>query len=177
MNDEIIIRSGCKVSVVGDSISTYDGYIPEGYLGYYAGCQIKDYGLTDVHDTWWMRIIDALGGELCVNNSYSGSEVSGANFPSSSCEERCSSLGRSSLTADDARHVAEVSQQDILLDLILIHMGTNDRLYGLPVGLDSPDDSERFYGSYRMMLRRIKGHYPKAIIACATLPLAKFGWG
>ncbi len=175
MKNEVTIKPGCKVSVVGDSISTYEGYNPEDYLVYYTGSQLKRYGMTDVRDTWWMRVIDALGGELCVNNSYSGSTVSGDAFPSSCCEERCSSLGRSALAdgEDVARSADTVPTDGTSPDLILIYMGTNDREFIVDIGFDTPDDLESFYGSYRTMLRRMKKHYPDAVIACGTLPLGK----
>ena len=166
MHSNPTIKLGCKVSIMGDSISTYEGYIPIGYLGYYAGSQLKKYGLTNVHDTWWMRVIDALGGELCENNSYSGSTVSGMYFPAACCEERCALLGRNASAEESADAMSTP-------DLILIYMGTNDRGFLVDIGFDTPDDVESFYGSYRTMLRRIKKNYPQAVIACATLPLGK----
>ena len=63
---------GKTVSILGDSISTFEGYIPEGYLAYYPG---NDMTLDDVNDTWWMKMLQNTGMELLVNGSWSGSLV------------------------------------------------------------------------------------------------------
>ena len=77
-----------KVSIMGDSISTYMGFNPKGYAVYYDENYQTQTHLTDVSLTWWHRVITNLGGTLCVNNSYSGSMVSGGKFPSGSSAER-----------------------------------------------------------------------------------------
>ncbi len=66
-----------KISILGDSISTYVGYNPYGYHVYYRDDRLYDNDITSVNDTWWKQVIDAIGGELCINNSYSGSCVAG----------------------------------------------------------------------------------------------------
>lgn len=139
-------NSKYKISVLGDSISTYMGYNPVGYAVYYMEDNAYENEIESVNDTWWKQVIDCLDGELCVNNSYSCSLVFG-NVSSSACsEERCSCLH-------------DLDKPDI----ILIYMGANDRGYGV--------DIQKFYDSYRTMLRRIKKNYPAAKIVCATLLL------
>lgn len=145
-----------KISVLGDSISTYEGYQPYGYSVYYRGDRLYDNGLESVKDTWWMQVIDALGGDLGVNASFSGSTVAGAFFPSACSDERCSALGESGAP-----------------DLILIYMGTNDRGFSAPLGMEDPMDMNGFYGAYRQMLRKLKRNYPSAKIFCATLPMGR----
>lgn len=51
-----------KISILGDSISTYVGYNPYGYAVYYKDDRLCDNDITDVNDTWWKQVIDALGG-------------------------------------------------------------------------------------------------------------------
>lgn len=67
-----------KISIVGDSISTYEGFNPYGYPVYYKDDRAYDNEISSVDDTWWKQVIDAVDGELCVNNSFSGSLVAGA---------------------------------------------------------------------------------------------------
>ena len=148
------------ISILGDSISTYIGYQPYGYKVYYREDRLYDNELESVDDTWWMQVIDALGGTLCVNNSYSGSTVRGGFFPAACSDERCSSL--------HGEHAP---------DLILLYIGTNDRGYNVPLGMEEPLDSETFYGAYRLMLQKIKRNYPSAKIVCATLPMGKLQGG
>lgn len=135
-----------NISVLGDSISTYAGYNPRDYEVYYNEARAYDNGLSSVNDTWWKQVIDGLEGELCENNSYSGSLVFG-NVCSSACsKERCSKL-----------HGVDKP------DVILVYMGTNDKGYGVEI--------QKFYDAYRTMLRQIKTNYPAAKIVCATLLL------
>ena len=65
--------AGKTVSILGDSGSTYKGYVPDGYSCFYP-YPTSDFG--DVNQTWWMRTINNLGMKLLKNNSWSGSCVS-----------------------------------------------------------------------------------------------------
>lgn len=141
-----------KISILGDSISTYIGYNPYGYAVYYKDEKLYDNDIASVNDTWWKQVIDALDGELCINNSYSGSTVAGTFMPSACSQERCS-------------HLHDESNPDI----ILVYIGTNDRGLEVAVGIDNPHDTQKFYGAFRTMLKQIKNNYPSAKIVCATL--------
>ena len=143
-----------RVSILGDSISTYFGFTDFGYPVYFTEERAYENGIESVDDIWWKQVIDGIGGELCVNNSYSGSLVA-KNSPSSGCsQERCVKLS-----------------SDSLPDIILIYLGTNDRGYGVLVDGDTLPECETFYGAYRIMLRQIKANYPQAKIICGTLLL------
>ena len=143
-----------KVSILGDSISTYFGYTDFGYPVYFMDDKACENGIESVDDIWWKQVIDSSGGELCVNNSFSGSLVS-QDSPSSACsKERCAKLS-----------------SDSSPDIILIYMGTNDRGYGVLIDSDSMPEEKTFYGAYRIMLRQIKANYPQAKIVCGTLLL------
>lgn len=76
------------VSILGDSISTYNGFNPHGYAVFYDEEMQKRNGLNSVYDTWWAKVNQELRAYLCVNNSYSGSRVSGMDFPAGCCLER-----------------------------------------------------------------------------------------
>lgn len=138
-----------KASVIGDSISTYEGYNPEGYLVHYTSREIERNSLTSVGDTWWMRVIDALGAELLVNGSYSGSLVTGDAFPAAASFERIDVLKGSDSSSPD---------------IILVYIGVNDFLSCIPVGI--------FTAAYAKMLSGLKKMYPDARIICATLAKA-----
>lgn len=74
---------GKKISILGDSISTFEGVSNDananstigGNAVYYE--EDNEYGVTRA-DTWWQQIIDMFGLKLCVNNSWSGSRVHNA---------------------------------------------------------------------------------------------------
>lgn len=145
-------RGGLFISIMGDSISTYDGYNPWGYAVYYKNDVLYDNEMTSVEDTWWKQVINAIKGNLCVNNSYSGSLVSGKYAPAGCSEERCQALH-------------EVEKPNV----ILIYIGANDLGWKVSIGLDEPDNTEKFYGAYRTMLQKVKKNYPETKIVCGTL--------
>ena len=143
------------VSVFGDSISTYDGFNPDGYAVYYDGERQIANGLNTVYDTWWAKVNQALHAFLCVNNSYSGSKVSGGVFPSASCTERakllCNEWGNP--------------------DYILVYIGFND--FGNRVAISSGKKKEHnlsfFEDAYEAMLQQIKENCSTSAIVCGTL--------
>jgi len=147
-----------NVSIMGDSLSTYEGYNPEGYAVFYDTAHLAQNGMNNVKDTWWAQVILALGGQLCVNNSYSGSRVSGKSFPAACCLERIESL----------------QTKLVQPDVILVYIGVNDWGNGVAVsgkGLKGLllSDVLCFSDAYLKMLSTMKEHYPHARIICGTL--------
>ena len=146
------------VSIIGDSISTYSGYNPSGYAVYYDNETRKKNGIETVNQTWWAKVIKYLNAELCVNNSYSGSKVTGTTFPSATSKERINGLCNST----------------IIPSLILIYIGLND--YGYGVKLErrfteklKKSDLNVFSDAYDYMISEIKHRYPDSKIVCGTL--------
>lgn len=142
-----------QISIIGDSISTYYGFVPDGYKVYYNEEMVLENQLTGVDDTWWRIVCKHLGAEICVNNSYSGSRVSGNGFPCASSDERTSSL-----------HTDNAAP-----DLILLYIGANDFGHGIGVK-ENPFfyDEDIFYDTYKEMLQKIMRNYPDSQIVCAT---------
>lgn len=158
---------GKKFSVMGDSISSLEGFLPKGYKCYYSG-EVKELsGVKEKKDTWWGRVIDYYQGELVVNNSWSGSRVTRLSdqqwlFPSGCSEERTRML----------------HQPGKLPDIILIYMGINDWLNGAKVHMECmqdpqllpPGEEERdFAYAYDSMIGKIRENYPHAQLWCCTL--------
>lgn len=139
------------VSILGDSVSTFQGTNPRGYSVFYDTSMQRVNGLNSVSDTWWDRVITSMNARLCVNNSYSGSRVTGDCFPATACEERLQNLGT----------------QGEQPDYILIYAGFNDFAGGAE--LISSLDTYGFEDSYDQMLRTIRQNYPSARTVCATL--------
>lgn len=59
--------------IIGDSYSTFKGYVPEGYALYYTGDSGTD--LKSVEETWWKRFVNETRVNLVLNDSWSGSTV------------------------------------------------------------------------------------------------------
>jgi len=70
------------VSILGDSYSTFKGYIPDSYACWYDTTpltdkiQAKKTDVNDVKQTWWWQLINDGGYILGVNDSYSGATIS-----------------------------------------------------------------------------------------------------
>lgn len=143
------------VSILGDSISTYEGFQPQGYAVYYQNYYRQINGLTSVYDTWWAKVNQYLHAYVCVDNAYSGSKVTGTEFPCACSKERTESL-----------HTASARP-----DIILVYIGFNDWGSGEPVWRKWTRQGPwvSFYECYRRMLQQLKGNYPQAKIICATL--------
>ncbi len=104
-----------QFSILGDSISTLEGYNPQGYKVFYTGENCIRSNVREMSDTWWGKVIEFFEGELLVNNSWSGSRVTklqnyGDLFPSRCSDERTSSL-----------HI-----NTIMPDVIIVYLGFND---------------------------------------------------
>lgn len=140
------------VSILGDSISTYSGYNPIGYKVFYDEYNCSKNNMTSVYDTWWAKVNQFLNAYICVNNSYSGSKVTGDKFPSGNCDQRTSGL----------------HTEQYIPDMILIYWGFNDFGNGVHITKDK-SENHSFFTSYYNMLQKVKMNYPKSRIICGTL--------
>ncbi len=148
------------VSILGDSISTFEGYNPDGYAVYYDKRVQFLNGIHSVYDTWWAKVNQSLHAYLCVNNSYSGSTVTGVAFPSGGSDQRCSGL----------------HTQLYQPDMILVYLGINDFGKGIPPfrkRISIKKDRLVFYDAYAYMLDKLQTNYPHANIVCGTLVKTK----
>lgn len=170
-------RGGPGVSVLGDSISTLAGWVPDGWRVHYGG-EVVVRGIESPRDTWWGRVIEGVGGHLVANSSYSGSVVEGFGFPAGCSEERARAL---------------VGRSGELPDIVLVLMGIND--YGWAGGRNQvmggsvsasarPEELgppyevgaladrgtlDRFEDAYERMLGLVSRVAPGADVWCLTL--------
>lgn len=108
------------VSILGDSYSTFDGYIPEGNASwYFTNTQNGRTDVTDVRQTWWWQLISEGGYILGSNESYSGATVSYTGYRGEDYSDR------SFIT-----RLPRIAPSDI----ILIFGATNDSWVGGPMG-------------------------------------------
>lgn len=139
--------TGKSFAIIGDSISTYLNYIPDGFKSFYP---YPTGDVTDYNMTWWMQTINKLGGTLFVNNSYSGT---------------CVATGGSAATQDPERlrHLVIDGETP---DVILIYMGSNDCASGAV-------DEKTFISGYTKMIENIKSICPNSEIILCTLATNK----
>ena len=162
-----ISYKGKKFSILGDSLSTFEGYSEPRYAEYYDMTQKLKSRVLRVDDTWWGAVISLLEGELLVNNSISGSTVAwqkSYEIASHACsEQRTASLER------------DGEQPDV----IMVYVGTNDwgrgaRLYADASGRSASNDPLTFYEAYSVMIERLQHNYPHAEIWCFTLAKSRY---
>ena len=152
---------GKLFSVLGDSISTLEGYSEPADAVYYGGWYRLRASVLGPEDTWWGKLIRRLGGELLVNNSISGSLCArhpDCAVPSYGCsDERTAALGRGTVHPD----------------VILILLGTNDWGWRMPTEPEAggTGDEGVFSVAYDRMLEKLKRNYPNAELWCFTLPV------
>lgn len=153
---------GKQFSILGDSISTLNGFNPRKYRVFYHGENSAKTAVYEMCDTWWGKVIDFFGGELLVNNSWSGSRVTKLPnqdelFPSGCSNERTSSL-----------HI-----NSVMPDVIIVYLGTNDWAFRAKTGNETrflgEDDSDIFDLAYDSMLKQLKSNYPSSEIWCCSL--------
>ncbi len=152
-------RRPLRFSLIGDSICSFAGTIPEGNKVYYTG---SNSGVERPEQMWWSILCRELGLEPLVIQAWSGSTVTKdvrdpAVYRPASDPACCQNLHRDG--ADP--------------DVILIAMGVNDYSYGAPIGTwDGKTPLEGcvtdFRSAYGTMLRRIRERYPFALTVCLT---------
>jgi len=109
-----------EVAILGDSYSTYEGYIPDGNEPwYFAHVDTNQTDVSSVAQTWWWQVCKNGGYKLGVNDSWSGATIcytgyGDEDYTPRSFNTRIPRLGHP--------------------DIILIFGGTNDSWCGAPIG-------------------------------------------
>lgn len=152
--------AGKKVSILGDSISTFTGYIPADYSTFYP----ENGGITNVGDTWWMRVINESQAVYCADASYSGSETCGLSTEQTDGRPGVGYRRLKDLTSSDGTKP----------DVVFVYMGANDLLCSRPIGDNDGTRAvkegyiDNFSDAYSLMLDKIKVLYPNVKIYCIT---------
>ena len=143
------------VAVLGDSYSTFEGFIPKGHPEWYRTNVNKAANDVDkVEQTWWWQVVKNGGYKLGVNDSYSGSTVcftgyDDADFSDRSFVTRATNLGTP--------------------DIILVCGGTNDSWCGAKVGEYKYEGWKRadmyyFRPALAKLYTVLREHYPNVEI-------------
>lgn len=166
------IINGKTISFLGDSISTYESWSNNINYNSTIGNNAVWYNssrLDSVDKTYWKKTIDDLNMELCVNNSWSGSEVcTYYDEVSAGCMNRSLNLHNDNTNFNP--------------DIIVIYMGIND--YYSVDGFGSYTDMDEIYNpstkeyigdttlfapAYATMLHKIVNKYNTSDIYCMNL--------
>lgn len=160
--------AGTTFSILGDSISTYQGYNPVGYYAFFP----ENGEVAEVEDTWWQRVADDLELTLYANGSSSGATVAGDSTGAEDPQCGCNELRTNDLSGPEGA----------CPDRIVIFLGTNDMLKAIPIGdndgtgLVDEGEVTTFSDAYTLMLDKVQANYPLAEIYCCTLlPVGDYG--
>ena len=155
------------VSILGDSISTFDEWIPEGYAVFYP----MNGEVKAVNQTWWKMVLDDMDMALCANASSSGSTCVGDSMGTDNPQHGCS----------DFRIADLMGKNGTYPDIIIVYLGTNDFMNNVPLGSNDgtqyveEGEIDNFSDAYSLMLDKLAANYPGADIFCCNLPLIG-GW-
>ena len=138
---------GKLVSILGDSLSTYKGVSND--ASHSESTKWNPWFYDEpfpLRKTYWMRLIEGFEMQLCVNNSWSGGNLSGAS-------DESAGINRAKYLSRDSGECP---------DLIIVFIGTNDLGRGI--------DAAIFANDYEKTLKIIKESYPTAKVCCVNLP-------
>lgn len=140
------------IGILGDSYSTYLGWIPADYEAWYndnGNCAPND--MTAVQQTWWWQLCQPDTFELVANCSYSGSTVCNTGYDQLDASE----------TSFIKRMYREFGEGVCSLDILLVFGGTNDFWAGSPIGSEkyadwTKDDLKEFAPAFCYMMDYLK---------------------
>ena len=139
------------VAVLGDSYSTFAGFIPVGNACWYNNpADLKRTDVTKVEQTWWWQVVKEGGYKLGTIESYSGATICNTGYRDEDYSDRsfvtrCTNLGNP--------------------DIILKCGATNDSWANVPIGEYKYSGWKRaelycFRSAMAKMLSDIQQHYP-----------------
>ena len=138
-----------KVSILGDSYSTFKGVGPSHYAPFYPNDRND---VVEVEQTWWSLYIKAKGYQLEKNNSWGATTITGTGFFGRDVTPSCF-LSRVFMLGDP--------------DIIFVFGGTNDAWQRVPLGEYKYEgltkaDCMTFRPALAYLLQTLKQLYPKA---------------
>ena len=159
------VTNSVRVGIIGDSISTFEGWIPDGYRRYYPFTGSAG-SLTAVEQTWWHRLVYRLMPDAVLdrNISYSGTRVTKNASPDPEKPD-----------LDEYDFVTRCYGFDDP-DIIIVAGGTNDRPcvtqdligefdYTAPL---ADLDRYKFRTAYICLLRTLMEKYPDTKLVCVV---------
>lgn len=154
-----------NVLIIGDSYSTFEGYIPQGYEVFYKAGGREDNDVSRVEETWWHQVIDEMGANLVLNNSWSGSTIGYTGYCGSDCSKTNSFIYR----LDELIEKGFFEENQI--DTVFVFGGTNDDWSGAPLGSPKYCDWKRedlyfVLPAISCFLEKLRDALPNADVYC-----------
>ena len=123
--------------ILGDSYSTFEGYIPSGYAAYYISAGRETTDVTRVEETWWYTLMQEEGYELVRNDSWSGSTVGYRSYNGADTSKTSCFITRMERLESEGFFSAHE------IGTLFIFGATNDSWCGAELGVPASDDIPR----------------------------------
>ena len=154
-----------NVLIMGDSYSTFAGYIPEGYGPYYPENDKWKTDVLDVSQTWWHQVVSAMGANLVRNDSWSGAPICYTGYDNADVSKSSSFIYRLRKLKEDGFF----AQNQI--HTVFVFGGTNDSWCGASLGqpMESGWEETDLYNvlpAISCYLQELKQTLPEAKIYC-----------
>ncbi len=152
-----------NVFILGDSYSTFEGYIPEGYSPFYT----KDAEYTKVNDvtqTWWHLLFSETESNLLRNSSWSGTTICHTGYEGL---DRC----EISFSGRFDKLVESGYFKENKIDTFFLFGGTNDSWADSPIGEMmysdwTKEDVYKVLPAIGYLFQRMKDNLPGVRIIC-----------
>ena len=150
------LLAGCTFAILGDSYSTFQGYIPEGNAFYYPRPEAVD-DVLQVEACWWHILMSRNNMQLEINESYSGATV---------CTTVREGLPFSSAFTERVRLSLSGEKK---LDYIFVFGATNDSWLNRPIGEvkfadRTEEDVKQALPAYCDVIEYLREQHPEAVI-------------
>ena len=165
------ILEGKTVAILGDSYSTYGGWIPSGYSCWYGldgvdGKNKQNNNVSSVKETWWWKLCYECRAVLLINSSYSGSTICNTGYNNKDAKS-------SSFITRMKKDLCNESINVMFPDIIIVFGGTNDSWANAPIGVlkfeDWTDsDLKQVLPAICYMFDYLKNYYPGSRIINIT---------
>ena len=164
-----------NIFILGDSYSTFEGYIPEGFASYYfkSGphylvahpdeAKPCERDVHTVEETWWYTLAKK-NGKLVRNCSWSGTTVCNTGY--SGCDNsKVSFIARLEKLLDDGFFVENK------IDTLFLFGGTNDSWSSAPLGEKKDADWTRedlfcVFPAFSYLINVLKTRLPEVKVYC-----------
>ena len=173
--ENAVALSGKKLSILGDSISTFTEVSNDASANAtIGGNEVFYYNQMTMDDTWWKQAADAADMSILVNNSWAGSNVA-TNYGNET-------KGGCTARAENLHDINGVTP-----DIIAVYMGINDcgcltelgefnSISDIWDGTQYIGDTEKFAIAYATMVHKLTTKYDAADVFLFTLPRNGYLW-
>ena len=155
--------------IIGDSYSTFAGFVPEGYgVWYNTDTSVTRTDVYSQADTWWGRLFSSVEGKLIRNESWSGTTV---------CTTTRPNFGGTEFVTRLDRLVARGFFKENNIETVFVFGATNDSWIDSPIGETkygdiTEDDKKCVLPAFCYLIEVLKREAPRArIIAIVNTEL------